>query len=126
MTLRIDWADLDLFGHVNNVAFFRYMQASRLVFCEKLGLSSLKEQGKLSFMVASSQCNFKKPLYYPGSVHVQTQVIEAGNSSFKLNHLMHDDSGVLSAEGFDVLVLYDYENSTKVSISELLRRQMLG
>jgi acyl-CoA thioesterase FadM len=26
VNIAIDWAELDLFGHVNNVAFFRYLQ----------------------------------------------------------------------------------------------------
>lgn len=30
LELRIDWSEMDLFGHVNNVAFFKYVQASRV------------------------------------------------------------------------------------------------
>ena len=29
LTLRIDWSELDLLGHVNNVAISRYFQAGR-------------------------------------------------------------------------------------------------
>ena len=28
ITLRIDWSELDLFGHVNNVAFHKYAQTA--------------------------------------------------------------------------------------------------
>lgn len=34
LNLRIDWSELDLFGHVNNVMYAKYMQASRVHFME--------------------------------------------------------------------------------------------
>ena len=30
ISLRIDWSELDLFGHVNNIAFHKYAQTARL------------------------------------------------------------------------------------------------
>ncbi len=30
MLIRINWSDIDLLGHINNVTFFKYMQ--RLVY----------------------------------------------------------------------------------------------
>jgi acyl-CoA thioester hydrolase len=124
LTIRIDWADLDLFGHVNNVMFFKYMQASRLHFCEGLGLTSLNESGKLSFMVASSKCDFKKPLYYPGSVTVHTKVAWAKNTSFCLSHELRTESDEICGTGEDVLVLFDYEKKQKVELSRELKARM--
>ena len=124
ITIRIDWADLDLFGHVNNVMFFKYMQASRLNFCEQLGLTSLNEPGKLSFLVASSHCDFRKPLYYPGEVQVRTKVKSAGNTSFVLSHTLTDGRGELCGEGEDVLVLYDYHVEKKIPVSKALKSMM--
>lgn len=120
--IKIDWADLDLFGHVNNVAFFRYMQASRLAYGEKVGLTSLNEKGKLSFMVASSRCQFKKPLKYPGEITVYTTCDWIKNSSFQVSHTIINDEGETAGTGTDVLVLYDHHHKTKVNISENLRR----
>jgi len=30
LPIRIDWSEMDLFGHVNNVMYFKYIQASRV------------------------------------------------------------------------------------------------
>lgn len=121
-SLRIDWSELDLFGHVNNVAFFRYVQAARLSFCEKTGISALNEPGKPGFMVASSACNFRKPLYYPGEVKVCVKCDWTRNTSFQLSYRLFNDAGELVAEASDVLVLYDYEQKCKLSISSALQQ----
>jgi acyl-CoA thioester hydrolase len=124
LKLRIDWADLDLFGHVNNVAFFKYVQAARVNYCEQVGLTSVNDATKLSFMVASSQCQFKKPLLYPGDVTVFTKVDWIKNSSLQLAYLIFDLAGNLAAEAADVIVIFDHHNKKKVIIPEELRKTM--
>lgn len=122
LSIRLDWADLDLFGHVNNVAFFKYIQAARVSFCEQAGLTSLNEPGRLGFMVASSQCQFKKPLHYPGEITVLTTADWIKNSSFQLSHRIFNQCNELAAEGTDVLVVFDYEKKTKVNVPEEIRK----
>lgn len=124
LKLRIDWADLDLFGHVNNVAFFKYLQATRVSYCESIGLTSLNDADKLSFMVASSQCQFKKPLFYPGDVTVTATVEWIKNTSFQLSYKLFNDQKELVAEAADVLVVFDHHKKEKVVISEGLSGRM--
>src|SRR5215213_3613528 len=112
LVIRIDWADLDLFGHVNNVAFFRYLQTARVNYCEKIGLTSLNNENKLSFMVASSQCQFKKPLTYPGNITVFARVDWIKNSSMQLSYKLFNAAKELSAEGADVIVIFDHHAKT--------------
>lgn len=123
-TLAIDWSELDLFGHVNNVMFFKYLQAARLKFCEQLGLTSLNEPGRLSFVVASSSCSFRSPLYYPGEVIVRTSAAWARNTSFCLRHEIRDSKDKIAGEGEDVLVLFDYSGHKKVVLDPSLKARM--
>lgn len=122
LVIKIEWADLDLFGHVNNVAFFRYMQSARVNYCESIGLSSVNEL-EPSFMVASSHCEFKKPLRYPGNISVLSKVGWIKNSSFKLEHQILNDQEAICAIGEDILVAYDHLNKTKLQISDELRHR---
>ena len=39
LELRIDWSDLDMYKHVNNLTFMRFMQSGRVKFWETTGLS---------------------------------------------------------------------------------------
>ena len=100
------------------------MQASRLRYCERLGLTSLNEDQKLSFLVASSRCDFKKPLYYPDKVVVKTSACWVKNTSFCLKHDLFDGKGELCGQGEDVLVLYDYASRKKIEVSQEMRQAM--
>ena len=122
--IRIDWSDLDVFGHVNNVAFFKYIQAARVNFCESIGLTSLNEKHKLSFIVATTNCTFKKPLHFPGEIKVISQVEWIKNSSFQLNHIIYNPNGEIAAEGSDILVLFDYQKNEKSMITDELKSKM--
>lgn len=122
--VKVDWAELDLFGHVNNVAFFKYIQASRVNYCESIGLSALNDEGKLSFMVASSQCQFKKPLSFREEITILTKVDWMKNSSLQLSYLMVSAANEVVAEAADVLVVYDHYKKTKVTISPELRSRI--
>lgn len=121
--MRIDWADLDLFGHVNNVAFFRYVQAARIHYCEQLELSSLLEGSNDSFMVASSQCQYKKPLLYPGNITIMVKVDWLKNSSFQLSYQLMNPDQILVAEATDILVVFDHQKKEKKLISKNLRKK---
>lgn len=114
--LKIDWSDLDLFGHVNNVAFFKYIQAARVNYCESIGLTSVNENNKLSFIVAAINCSFKAPLNYPGGIKVYTKTDWIKNSSMQLSHVIMDDNGQIAAESTDVLVVFDYSAKTKTNV----------
>jgi len=124
LVLKIDWSDLDLFGHVNNVAFFKYIQAARVNYCESIGLTSINEKNKLGFIVASTNCTFKIPLRYPGNVKVVSKVDWIKNSSFQLSHLIINDKNEIAAESFDVVVVFDYEKKIKANINEELKARM--
>lgn len=121
-SIRVDWGELDLFGHVNNVAFFRYIQSARVNYCESIGLTSLNNNDQLSFMVASSQCQFKKPLLYPNQITVFSKVDWVKNTSFQISYRILDEARQVVAEGQDVLVVYDHRQKTKVPISDTLRK----
>jgi acyl-CoA thioester hydrolase len=121
LTIKIDWADLDLFGHVNNVVFFKYIQSARVNYCELIGLTSLDERDKLSFMVASSQCQFKKPLHYPGEICVRVRVDWIKNTCFQLVYRLEKNNELI-AEAQDVIVVFNHLVKTKVLVSEGIRK----
>jgi acyl-CoA thioester hydrolase len=121
LVVRIDWADLDLFGHVNNVAFFRYVQAARVNYCDQVGLSSTDPSAAPGFMVASSTCDFKKPLKYPGEITVLTRVDWMKNTSFRLQYVIRDQAGDICGEAGDVIVVYDHSKGEKMAITSGLR-----
>ena len=114
ITLRIDWSELDIFGHVNNVAFNKYAQGARLNYVNTIGLMELYKTQNIGFMVAETNCQFKKELLFPGNIHIQTKIDFVKNTSFALEHTMTDDTGDLVAIAKDVLVVFDFNKKSKV------------
>ena len=125
ISLKIDWSDLDVFGHVNNVAFFKYIQSARVNYCESIGLTSTNKNNKFSFIVASTNCTFKIPLDYPGEINVFSKIDWIKNSSFQLSHIIVNlNNDVVVAESTDVIVVFDYEKKSKTSITDELKAKM--
>lgn len=87
LELRIDWSDLDMYKHVNNLNFMKFMQSGRVLFWEMTGLSSSFEKTRKGPMLVSSHCDFRKSLHYPGNAIVKTKLGFLKNSSFSWNIL---------------------------------------
>ena len=124
LNLRIDWSELDVFGHVNNVAFHKYAQAARLNFVDQLGLMDLHKTMNIGFMVAETNCQFKKELLFPGNIHINTKIDFVKNTSFALEHVMKNDQGELVAIAKDVLVVFDFTRKEKSLIPAEIKAKM--
>ena len=67
------WADLDAYGHVNNVAIFSYLEASRMKLWLEAGFDFL--HGSIQALVAKAECDYLKPILF------LEQVDEQGDAS---------------------------------------------
>ncbi len=122
--LRIDWSDLDMYKHVNNLSFIKFMQTGRAQFWEATGLTKIYEETNKGPMVVSTHCDFKKSLYYPGNAIVKTKLAFVKNSSFGLDHIIINDDMEVCAEGRDVAVCFDFNKEETYTIPDELRELM--
>lgn len=125
LRLRLDWSEMDLFGHINNVAYAKYVQAARVHYWEVCGMSKIFDESKVGPILASTAIQFKKPLHYPGNVIIETNVEFVKTTSFGLHHRLLNDNGELSAEADDVIVWYNFNTNEKKEISDSLRKMMI-
>ncbi|OSZ78781.1 hypothetical protein CAP35_11185 [Chitinophagaceae bacterium IBVUCB1] len=124
--LRLDWSEMDMFGHINNVSFFKYIQASRVNYWEVCGLEACFKETGIGPMLLSTVCRFIQPLFYPGNITIRASVQFIKNTSFGISHHILNDKGELAAEAEDVIVVYDYNKNEKVTISQALRDSIAG
>jgi acyl-CoA thioester hydrolase len=122
LKLRIDWSELDLFGHVNNIMFMKYVQAARVNYWEKIGLYKDFLETKKGPMLASVNCQFRRPLFYPGEVTIRTRMEFIKNTSFGFHHELANEQGEVVAEAHDVMVAFDFNLNEKMSFPEELRK----
>ena len=62
--IRIDWGDLDLLGHVNNIAISRYFQAARVEYCAHIGMKVFPGM-PTGPILAASRIQFTAQLFFP-------------------------------------------------------------
>ena len=74
----IRWADMDMLGHVNNTAYFRFMEQARIEWIYANHRDAFRETGPV---IANASCTFIVPLVYPGTVEVRMFLGELGRSS---------------------------------------------
>jgi len=101
------WADMDSFGHVNNVVYLRYLEQARVEWMFMTAKQAGIEEFSLGTVVARHEIEYKRPLVYRSEpVRVETWVTRVGNASFTVAYEVKDDEFVY-ALAKTVLVPYD-------------------
>jgi acyl-CoA thioester hydrolase len=124
LKLRIDWSELDYFGHVNNVSFFKYIQASRVNYWDNIGLTKSHRKTNIGPMLASCKCDFKQPLFYPGEIIIHSRVDLIKNTSFSICHRILNDKGQIAAEAQDIMVMFDFNKNEKIIFPKELKEKI--
>jgi acyl-CoA thioester hydrolase len=121
LPLRLDWSEMDLFGHINNVAYFKFIQASRVNYWELTGLAATFGETKIGPILLSTACQFIKPLHYPGNIVVEARMEFMKNTSFGIHHRILNERNEVCAEARDIIVTFDFNKNEKVSIDAAFR-----
>jgi acyl-CoA thioester hydrolase len=123
--LPVAWADMDVFGHVNNTVYFRYFESARVAFLEAIGFADGGPGGGVGGILASTHCRFRRPLTYPDTVRVGTRVTEVGEDRFGMDYVVVSSAqDAVVAEGGAVVVAYDYDIRRKAPIPDAVRDRM--
>ena len=116
---KVAWGDLDAFGHVNNVMYYRYIESARIAYFDLLNVF---DQDVVT-VVASSQCKYLKPVFYPDVLHIAARVEEVRNSAIRMHYILYStQQQAVVADGEAVIVFVDKLEMKKTSIPEHLRQ----
>jgi acyl-CoA thioester hydrolase len=112
----VAWGEMDAFGHVNNIVYFRYFESARIAYLEAIGLRGDVGVGPI---LASTHCRFRLPLEYPDSVLAGARVTEVGDDCFTMEYrVVSRRHNAVAAEGGGVVVAYDYAARRKARLPE--------
>ena len=119
--LQVSWGDMDIFGHVNNANYFRYLEQARISWFETIGAPS-GNVGHGPILVAAA-CNFRIPIVYPATVEVRTYVKSLGRSSIPMYQEIVDanNPSTLFADGDSTMVWIDYQLGKSAPLTEEVR-----
>ncbi|WP_234412159.1 acyl-CoA thioesterase [Nocardioides sediminis] len=104
--LHVRFSDVDVYGHVNNVKYFEYLQEARIPLMADL-VEHLPGAGDIRVVVAQTDVDYKVPiLFRPEPYDVWSRVTHVGTRSFTVESEIRDGETVLSRARV-VLVCFD-------------------
>lgn len=120
-TQQVAWGDMDALGHVNNVLYYRYIESARIAYFNQVQLFDLN----INAVVASNQCKYIRPVFYPDILQIAVQVVELRNSAFRMQYTLYSEQQqqvVATAEA--VVVCVDIEKMQKISMPDVLKQNI--
>ncbi|MDM1249127.1 acyl-CoA thioesterase [Acinetobacter sichuanensis] len=119
----VAWGDMDAFGHVNNVQYYRYIESARIAYFDALQVFT---EDALT-VVASSQCKYLKPVFYPDQLTIYTRIDEMRNSAIRMHYILwSEQQNQVVAEGEAVVVFVDKIEMKKMNIPTVLRERIIN
>ena len=118
------WSDNDIYGHVNNVAYYSYFDSVANHFLISKGGLDIHE-GEIIGLVVSSGCHYHAALAYPDKLEAGLRVNRLGNSSVEYGlAIFREGEEMAAAEGHFTHVFVDRNSRRPTPIPELLRNAL--
>jgi len=121
----VAWGDMDAFGHVNNIMYFRYFETARIALFEQVGFAGPGCAGGMGPILAATECRFRVPVTYPDTLTAASWVEDLADDGFQMGYAVfshaHDR---IAAEGSDRIVAYDYSAGRKAQLDHELRKRL--
>ena len=121
----VAWGEMDAFGHVNNVVYFRYFESARIACFERVGYTELVRERGIGPILAHTDCRFRLPLEYPDTVTAATRIAEIGSDDFVMRYAVFSHRRArLAAEGSGRIVCLDYRAGTRTGLPDDIARRL--
>lgn len=123
----VAWGEMDAFGHVNNVNYFRYFENARIAYADRIMLHEHKDETGIGPILAQTSCRYRHPLTYPDTLRVGARVVKLEEDRFTMQYLVVSaKQNKVAAEGDGVIVMYDYRAGRKTAVPEIIRERVLS
>jgi acyl-CoA thioester hydrolase len=119
----VAWGEMDAFGHVNNIVYFRYFESARMAYLDAIGFRG--DGGAAGPILASTHCRFRLAIEYPDTVRVGARTVGISDDRFTMEYrVVSNRHAAVAADGGGIVVAYDYGQRAKTSIPRDVRRRM--
>lgn len=119
--IQVRFADLDVNRHVNNVAYFTYMEQARVDWLKRTGMQTTMDgEGPV---VVQASCNYRQAMPFVDAVDVRMYVGPAGRTSFPTYYdlVSPDDGNCKYADGQAIMVWTDRGGGASRPVPDELR-----
>jgi acyl-CoA thioester hydrolase len=123
---RVRFGDLDAMRHLNNVAFLQFFESARIAYIGTVVPEHRPaDPDDFGLIFAECQINYRSPAFFDEEIRTWIRPDDLKRSSFKVHFEMtseRDDR--LLAEGYGVLVGYDYAAGKAKPLPDALRDRL--
>lgn len=120
------WADNDAYGHINNVAYYAFIDTAVNQLLIEAGLLDVAGSSVIGVAVESG-CRYHASAAYPDVIHAGVRVGRVGGSSIRYEvGLFRNDEDTAAAEGFFVHVMVARDTMRPVAAPDALRAFVEG
>lgn len=117
--LPVQWGEMDAYGHLNNVVFFRYFESARVRYLEACGFTDSYDEQGIGAILHSTSARFRSPVFYPDEVAVGARVSELAGDRFTMEYrVVSLEQERVAADGEGLVVSYDYRADRKAPLPE--------
>ena len=122
----VRWGDMDAFGHVNNIMYFRYFEQCRVNWLSKIGRAEAVTEVVEGPVIVSTHANYLRPLHYPATVSISMYGSTPGRSSFNSYYEIRDASNeeILYTTGEAKIVWVDQKIGKSVPLPTDILQQL--
>jgi len=122
---KVAWGDMDAYAHVNNAVYFRYFETGRMVYFERVGILSYRDETNIGPILASTSCDFLAPLTYPDDIKILTRINEIKEKRFNIQSVIYSETlDKIVAQGNGMIVYYDYTRNITCHIPARISRSI--
>lgn len=122
LSLEVPYGDIDAMGHLNNVAYLRYLEWARQKYW--LAMRRSDDFWKIDFVVARAEIDYRASAHMGDVLEIEIHVSRLGRSSFDFSYRVTGSGGALLAEAKTTQVCYDWETRASKPLSEERRREI--
>jgi len=123
---RVRFGDLDAMQHMNNVEYLRFFETARIDYL--MGILPEHNPGsrrQFGFIFAECHIAYRSPAHFGEEIRTFIWPTALERSSVRLEFAMRSESdGRLLAEGYGVLVGYDYAAGAAKPVPDELRQRL--
>jgi acyl-CoA thioester hydrolase len=121
----VAWGEMDAYGHLNNIVYFRYFETARMAYFERLNAPDFLSRNPLGPILASTSCRFRAPIVYPDTVSVGARIARVDEDRFVMFYAVYSHRlRKIAAEGEGLVVCFDYPKNRKAPLPEELKRKI--
>ena len=123
-TERIRFGHLDAMRHLNNVEFLRFFETARIEYLRTvIPEHDPADPDDFGLIFAECHINYRSPVHFDEEVAVACTIGHVRRSSFRVEFDMRVGSRLV-AEGYGVLVGFDYTAQKASALPDALRTRL--